>query len=369
MTWLEQDPGLKLGPASGGAAAITRYRLNDVTVDVDTPGAGAAAARRPVVSRTGRRRSTDDRRRSCAPTICCARCRCRPAVTASSSASSRRRCAPDSGSRSRARWWRSSLIAAGTLWARRERSRPGASRLKTLVIIPTYNESENIDAADRSAAGACRAASKSWWSTTARRTAPARLVEARTALEPRVHLLRRPGKLGLGSAYRDGFRYALEHGAEYIFEMDADFSHDPAAIGEFLRQAGRGGPGARLALPERRRHGGELAAVAAHPVLRRERVRAPDHRAAAMGRDRGLQVLPAAGARSGAARSSAIRRLRVPDRDVVQGAGSAGSASARSPSCSWIAAPDVSKMNRRIIWEAARMVWRLRFTSLLGRLE
>jgi hypothetical protein len=37
MTWLEQDPGLKLGPASGGAATITRYRLNDVTVDVDTP--------------------------------------------------------------------------------------------------------------------------------------------------------------------------------------------------------------------------------------------------------------------------------------------------------------------------------------------
>jgi dolichol-phosphate mannosyltransferase len=57
------------------------------------------------------------------------------------------------------------------------------------------------------------------------------------AADSRIHLLKRKGKMGLGSAYRDGFRYALENGAEYIFEMDADFSHDPTAIGGFLENA------------------------------------------------------------------------------------------------------------------------------------
>ena len=55
--------------------------------------------------------------------------------------------------------------------------------------------------------------------------------------EPRIHLLRRPGKLGLGTAYRDGFRWALERDFELIFEMDADFSHDPSHLPEFLKAA------------------------------------------------------------------------------------------------------------------------------------
>lgn len=55
--------------------------------------------------------------------------------------------------------------------------------------------------------------------------------------EPRIHLLRRAGKLGLGTAYRDGFRWALARDYELIFEMDADFSHDPAHLPEFLRAA------------------------------------------------------------------------------------------------------------------------------------
>ena len=108
--------------------------------------------------------------------------------------------------------------------------------MQKLIIVPTYDERENIGVLldqllalpygldvlvvdDNSPDGT------------------AQLVEERMAREPRVHLLRRPGKMGLGSAYRDGFRYALEQGAEYVFEMDADFSHDPAAIGEFLKNA------------------------------------------------------------------------------------------------------------------------------------
>jgi dolichol-phosphate mannosyltransferase len=54
------------------------------------------------------------------------------------------------------------------------------------------------------------------------------------AANPRVHLLRRSGKLGLGTAYIAGFRWALERDYQYVLEMDADFSHDPAFVPRFL---------------------------------------------------------------------------------------------------------------------------------------
>ena len=54
---------------------------------------------------------------------------------------------------------------------------------------------------------------------------------------PRVHALHREGKLGLGTAYIAGFRWALERGYDYVFEMDADFSHDPAHLPAFLKAA------------------------------------------------------------------------------------------------------------------------------------
>jgi dolichol-phosphate mannosyltransferase len=52
---------------------------------------------------------------------------------------------------------------------------------------------------------------------------------------PRIHLLRRAGKMGLGTAYIAGFKWGLEHGFDYLMEMDADFSHDPKEIPNFLQ--------------------------------------------------------------------------------------------------------------------------------------
>lgn len=63
------------------------------------------------------------------------------------------------------------------------------------------------------------------------------LIADRAATEPRLGLLARPGKLGLGTAYLDGFRRALAEGARFIFEMDADFSHDPAYLPHLLQAA------------------------------------------------------------------------------------------------------------------------------------
>lgn len=56
-------------------------------------------------------------------------------------------------------------------------------------------------------------------------------------LHPAIHVIHRNGKTGLGPAYSDGFRYALAQGADLIFEMDADLSHDPAHLSAFLSQA------------------------------------------------------------------------------------------------------------------------------------
>jgi dolichol-phosphate mannosyltransferase len=55
--------------------------------------------------------------------------------------------------------------------------------------------------------------------------------------EPRIHVLHRPGKGGLGKAYLAGFRWALERDYEFVFEMDADFSHDPQFLSLFLEAA------------------------------------------------------------------------------------------------------------------------------------
>ena len=63
------------------------------------------------------------------------------------------------------------------------------------------------------------------------------IVDRLAAANNRIHVLHRRGKLGLGSAYREGFRYAIEQGASYIIEMDADFSHDPAMLPLFLGNA------------------------------------------------------------------------------------------------------------------------------------
>lgn len=61
------------------------------------------------------------------------------------------------------------------------------------------------------------------------------LADRLSEIEPRVHVLHRNNKEGLGRAYIAGFRWALDRDYEIIFEMDADFSHDPDRIGDFLR--------------------------------------------------------------------------------------------------------------------------------------
>jgi dolichol-phosphate mannosyltransferase len=104
---------------------------------------------------------------------------------------------------------------------------------RALVIIPTYNEAKNLPVIvpqvlakderievlvidDNSPDGT------------------GELADELAGANSRVHVVHRSGKQGLGTAYRHGFRWALEREYEYIFEMDADFSHDPTHLPEFL---------------------------------------------------------------------------------------------------------------------------------------
>jgi dolichol-phosphate mannosyltransferase len=105
--------------------------------------------------------------------------------------------------------------------------------MKTLIIIPTYNELENLPRLlpevlskeegihilivdDNSPDGT------------------AAFVENEMKNNNRIHLIKRPSKQGLGTAYIAGFKFAIQNGYDFVFEMDADFSHDPKEIPRFL---------------------------------------------------------------------------------------------------------------------------------------
>ncbi|NTV02644.1 MAG: polyprenol monophosphomannose synthase [Chlorobiaceae bacterium] len=109
------------------------------------------------------------------------------------------------------------------------------NRPKTLVIIPTYNESENIERLLIAILGRYPEWLHVLVIDDSSPDGTAGIVRVLAEREPlRIHLVTRPGKLGLGTAYLVGFRYALAQGYERIMEMDADFSHDPESISPML---------------------------------------------------------------------------------------------------------------------------------------
>ena len=110
--------------------------------------------------------------------------------------------------------------------------------MKPLVIIPTFNESENLPrlldrVAEALPQGDVLVVDDNSPDGTGR------LADERASADARVHVLHRAGKEGLGKAYLAGFRWALERDYTHIFEMDADFSHDPAMLPVFLAAAAR----------------------------------------------------------------------------------------------------------------------------------
>ena len=106
--------------------------------------------------------------------------------------------------------------------------------MKAIVIIPTYNEIDNIDNILTAVLEAADVHVMIVDDNSPDGTS--NHVEERMKSDTRIHLLKRPGKMGLGTAYCEGFAKALGMGYEVIMEMDADFSHDPKDIPRFLKE-------------------------------------------------------------------------------------------------------------------------------------
>jgi dolichol-phosphate mannosyltransferase len=236
--------------------------------------------------------------------------------------------------------------------------------VKALVIVPTYNEAENV-----------------------RELLP-RVLEQHPGIEvlvvddnstdgtgdivagmerenPRIHLLRRARKLGLGTAYVAGFRYALERDFELVFEMDADFSHDPDSIPTFLEAV----QDADLVVGSRYLNG---VTVVNWPLTRL---------ILSYGANlytRIVTSMPIKDATGGfkCFRRSALERIDL-DRVTSDGYGfqiemnfkiwRLGLRIKEIPILFVDRRVGISKMNKRIIWEAMLLVWSLRFRDLLGR--
>ena len=108
-----------------------------------------------------------------------------------------------------------------------------ASERRSLVVLPTYNEAENV----LPLAEQILAVSPTIEVLVVDDNSPdgtGDLVAERGRVEPRLHLLRRAGKLGLGTAYLAGFGHGLENGYDQVFTMDADFSHNPRYLPQML---------------------------------------------------------------------------------------------------------------------------------------
>lgn len=237
---------------------------------------------------------------------------------------------------------------------------------RAIVVIPTYNERENLprlvpmvlEQDSRLEVLVIDDASPDGTGEVADRLA---------AADPRVHVLHRAGKLGLGTAYLTGFRWALERDYAYIFEMDADFSHDPAHLPQFLDAI----QNADVVLGSRYLEG--RVTVVNWPITRLLLSYGANIYA------RLITGLPIADATGG---YKCFRRevLEAIDLDRVESEGYAfqieltlrawkkGFRITEIPIVFTDRDVGESKMSRRIIWEAVWKVWKLRLLELFRRL-
>ena len=108
--------------------------------------------------------------------------------------------------------------------------------MKVFAVIPTYNEAQNL----KLVVSQIHALQPSFNIVIVDDNSPdgtGKIADTLAQDDVRVHTIHRPRKAGLGTAYVEGFRYALANGADLIFEMDADLSHDPAYLQDFIMSA------------------------------------------------------------------------------------------------------------------------------------
>jgi dolichol-phosphate mannosyltransferase len=237
---------------------------------------------------------------------------------------------------------------------------------RALVIVPTYNERFNI-ARLIPAILAQDASLEVLVVDDGSPDGTGAIVDAIAANNPRVYILHRESKLGLGTAYLAGFRWALERKYDLVFEMDADFSHNPERLPEFLEAI----KDADLVLGSRYQDG--HVNVVNWPMSRLFLSYSANIYARAI---TGLPIFDTTGG------FKCFRRnvLESIDLSSVKSNGYAfqiemsyrvwkrGFRLVEIPIIFVDRAEGVSKMSKRIMREAIWMVWRLRWWSLTGRI-
>jgi len=237
--------------------------------------------------------------------------------------------------------------------------------VKALVVIPTYNERENLGPllgqvfAQRLPIEVLIIDDNSPDGTGA-------MADELAAADPRVHVMHRAGKMGLGSAYVAGFRYALERDYDAVFEMDADFSHNPDSLPEFLRELKT----ADLVVGYRYLHG---VTVVNWPLKRLILSYGANVYSRVI---TGIPIKDLTGGykcfRRRVLESLDLSRVKSDGYgfqiEINYKAWRKGFRIKEIPILFVDRRAGESKMNRRIVWEAAFMVWRLRVLDLIGAL-
>lgn len=132
---------------------------------------------------------------------------------------------------------------------------PRSASDRVWVVLPTYNESGNLEPISRAILAALPGATLLVVDD-ASPDGTGVMADELAAADPRIRVLHRPGKEGLGPAYRQGFRVALDGGAGIVAQMDADFSHDPATLPALIEPVAAGS--ADLVIGSRYTHGGRV---------------------------------------------------------------------------------------------------------------
>jgi len=127
----------------------------------------------------------------------------------------------------------------------------------SLVIIPTYNERENVERMLETVISLPFPFDVLVVDDGSPDGTAALVKQAQATHGERIHLIEREGKLGLGTAYLAGFRFALQRGYDYVFEMDCDFSHNPEDLVRLRVPCAEGGAG--MAVGSRYVKGGGVA--------------------------------------------------------------------------------------------------------------
>jgi dolichol-phosphate mannosyltransferase len=235
-----------------------------------------------------------------------------------------------------------------------------------LVIIPTYNERDNLAKLLPMVLGQ-DARLEILIIDDASPDGTGQIADQLAAENPRIHVLHRSGKLGLGTAYLAGFRWGIERNFDWLFEMDADFSHDPAHLPDFIRALSDHD----LVLGARYLEG--RVTVVNWPIARLLLSYFANVYA------RFVTGLPVYDATSG---FKAFRRqaLQAVNLDRVESEGYAfqievsfrawrkGFTIGEIPIVFADRTLGESKMSKKIIWEAVWKVWKLRFLDLFGKL-